>query len=390
MKEKSGIPTLRSTVCFRTSVHFPTESFMEVKQFLLAVWSIFKLTVSTQSSVVSYAINAIINDYFAKLNTTWPGNVDIVCVESETKEFSALMAILVKSRNLNSKFKIIKVKLNKLSDKDRFKLNESSIVFFESMKSFTCSVLRIMWQTNPRKRKQHLVYVPGISILDIFKIYPFGYEIDQVNFLMNEFKEPIELVTAFIFTKQLCLVLQLKTINRFNFDSRKWEHSTLCPNKYGNLHGCRLMIQSTLQKKTDERNRALMFMIFQAELNAYQIEVSDIEEFDCETCDLTRDEGYLLGEYDDFVLANPHDYMTFTFVVPPDESYTDLEMMFMMFSVELWIAIIVTLIVGFLITLSLHLVSGRVRNFIAGRGSSYDRLCCLLHSIDLECHCFFL
>ena len=71
-------------------------------------------------------------------------------------------------------------------------------------------------------------------------------------------------------------------------------------------------------------------------------------------------------EDDDFIIANPHVFEVYTFAVPPGEPYTDIDRMFMMFDLELWIAIGVTLAGALAITLTLHLVSKKIRDLIVG------------------------
>ena len=77
-------------------------------------------------------------------------------------------------------------------NKDFFKpdkfygLGDSGIVFFDSVKRFVESASDIWWVSNERHRNHHLVYVPGLTTLDITKTFKDGFLIDHVNFLMHE------------------------------------------------------------------------------------------------------------------------------------------------------------------------------------------------------------
>ena len=68
-----------------------------------------------------------------------------------------------------------------------------------------------------------------------------------------------------------------------------------------------------------------------------------------------------------YIVSDPIFFVNNLFIISPGESYTDLERMFLMFDLELWIAISVTFVIAFTATLALHFVSKKIRNFIVGR-----------------------
>ena len=213
-----------------------------------------------------------------------------------------------------------------------------------------------------------MVHVPGLKTFDISETIDDGFEIDHVNFLMNEDKESIELVAGFMFTEHACRELQLKSINRFDRKTSKWENSTFYPEKYRNFHGCELKI-STAQMD-NFRNSKITDEIFKGMLKAKLDELRHRTAFDdCDECDLTREGDVMEKAYndEDYIIANPHIFETFTFALPPGEAYTDIQRMFMMFSFELWMWIVSTLLISFMTTFSLRFVSQTARNFIVGR-----------------------
>ena len=341
---------------------------MKMKWFLMKVSLIFLLASASgkdQSSVVPYAINEMINEHFTKLTATWPGNVDIVVIGEETREVTRLINKLLSIKSFEVK---IKVKNAKLSGDKKFMLNDSSIVLFDSAQNFKAVAAKLIWVPDPRKRIQHLVHVPGLKTSDISETIDDGFEIDHVNFLMNEDKKSIELVAGFMFTEHACRELQFKSINRFDRKTRKWENSIFYPEKYRNFHGCQLKISTAYEY--NKKNGVIMKEIFEEVLNAKLDVLKDKKSFDdCEECDLTRQSDIMEKLYndEDFIFGNPHIFDHFTFMVPPGEPYTDIQRMFMMFSLELWIAIVSTLLIGFMTTLSLGFVSRTARNFIVGR-----------------------
>ena len=341
---------------------------MTLKWFLVKVSLIFLLASASgkdQSSVVPYAINEMINEHFTKLTATWPGNVDIVVIGEETREVTRLINKLLSIKSFEVK---IKVKNAKLSGDKKFMLNDSSIVLFDSAQNFKAVAAKLIWVPDPRKRIQHLVHVPGLKTSDISETIDDGFEIDHVNFLMNEDKKSIELVAGFMFTEHACRELQFKSINHFDKTTRKWENSIFYPEKYRNFHGCELKI-SRGGNLDNSKNKRVVLAIFEGLLNAKLNVLRHKTAFDdCDECDLTRECDVMYKAYndEDYIIANPHLFETYTFAVPPGEAYTDIQRMFMMFSFELWIAIVSTLLIGFMTTLSLRFVSRTARNFIVG------------------------
>ena len=209
---------------------------MLFKRFFVTVTWIFifaSAKAKWQSFVVPAAIITIIDEHFAKLSSTSLGKVDIVCIGSETKEFIAVMTKLLKVKSVN-----VKIDSEKFEFQEQLKLNNSSIIIFESLERFRADALKIKWLSNPRQRSQHLVHVPHLTTSDIIETFPDGFLVDQVNFLINETKSSIELVASYMFTERACRVQQLKIINRFNFNTKKWEKSSFYPKKYQNFHGC--------------------------------------------------------------------------------------------------------------------------------------------------------
>ena len=251
-------------------------------------------------------------------------------------------------------------------DRTRHYLSEASIIFLESKECFQDLAFKIFWNSNAAKRHHHLVYAPGLTSWDIAitfsKEYFYdGLKIDHVSFLVNETEKSIDLVSGFMFTKQACHQLQVKTINRFSLKTMEWENSIYYPKKYENFHGCEL----TLEERTDTIIN-LHRIIFKDHLNATFVRcLAGLYFYDC---DLTGAESKLYSHREDVIIAYPHRDVTFTFVIGPGKPYTDLERMFMMFDDGLWIAIGMTFIIAVSITLSLNFVSRRVKTLIAGQG----------------------
>ena len=341
-------------------------AIMEVKQIfvtlLLFLWIIFAIA-KHENFVVSHAIIGVVNEHYGKITSKSPGQVTIILIGYETKEFLAFMAALLKVKTGDIKIVILKSEISEENFKKFgfFYLLASQIVFFDSVARFKAVGPRIKWASDQSKKNEHLVHVPNLTASDIIETFSNGFDIDEVSFLINETGNSVDLVTGYMFTEQKCRVLKHNRINRFNV---KWEKSIFFPKKYKNFHGCKL---TTNVPNIGKRNHELCALIFKEMLNA-ELEVVTIgSEYMCLRCDLNAKVVTMFPYPLTVVVSNLVYSHNIMFAVPPGEPYTDLERMFMMFSFELWIAIGLTLIIGFLVTLSLHLVSEKIRIFIAGR-----------------------
>ena len=192
---------------------------------------------------------------------------------------------------------------------------------------------------------------------------------DRVNFLMNETDNLIDLVTGYMFSLQACKKVQLKTINRIDFQTLEWGNSIFYPNKYKNFYGCELIVTWRINYYDGFIIQNLFRMIFEEQLNAKQnCTTTDVDQWDCKEWDLRAEEKPFLSYcVKELIYSNPVSFYNYRFVIGPGEPYTNLERMFMMFDFELWIAIFVTLAIAFVATVTLNFVSSKIRNSFVGR-----------------------
>ena len=344
---------------------------MEFKWNFLSVVLIILLNLASgkkKESVVPYAINAIIEQHFVNLETS-PGKVDIYYFGSSHAEFFTSMDKLLKIKSEDVSIRVFDVQfIADINGITRFEIFHSSIVFFESVERFKVHASIICWVSNESHRGDHLVYVPGLTTLDIIDTFENGFNIDHVNFLMHETDNTIELVTTYMFTLQACKHLQLKSINRFDVRSLEWENAIFYPNKYENFYGCELIVAWNEDDYFYFYFYNLTKMIFEEQLRAKLTRNSDENTWNCVGCDLTSQEQAILTDhYVEGTVSDPVNFNSYNFVIAPGVPYTDLERMFMMFDFELWIAISVTLTIALFATLTLNFVSAKIRNFIVGR-----------------------
>ena len=340
---------------------------MKLKRSFVIVWLTMLLNLASgkkKCSVVPYAINAIIEQYFVNLENS-AGRVGINFISDNDLESSKLRDQLLKIKSANTKVTVLNTNLD---DGEMYELGDSGIVIFDSVKRFLEKSSSIWWVTDERHQNHHLVYVPGLTTLDIIKTFEDGFLIDHVNFLMHETDNSIELVTTYMFTPQACKELQFKTINRFNLQTLEWENSIFYPNKYENFYGCKLIVAHNQEDFFNLFHYNLMKMIFEEQLNAKLVLTRNEDPLCCEKCDLTIQKLYIKRNYHDkWIRSDPVNFESFRIVIGPGEPYTDLERMFMMFDFELWIAISVTFSIALIATVALNFISRKIRNFIVGR-----------------------
>ena len=328
---------------------------MKVKWFMVVIClsSLLTLISGKKFSLAAYAINEIIAQHFTTSQASHPGYVDIVFFGERIEQFDALLS-------LKSATTVTKIySYDKLPfEGDFYQLNESSVVFFESVDFFKDYVTDVQWAFNKEKRYHHLVYAPGLKYKDLYETNLYDFSVDHVSFLVEESEDTITLTTSFKFTQESCRPV-LVDMNSFELSTLKWESSTFFSKKYQNFHGCELTIKNDSSLRTFVN---LMKFVFEDHLNARLIPCF----FEFEECDLINLEYAYLGQFQ-FLLSNPHRDDEISFMIGPGEPYTDLERMFMMFDTKLWMAIGTTLVIGLLTTVILDFVSDEIRNFIAGR-----------------------
>lgn len=203
-------------------------------------------------------------------------------------------------------------------------------------------------------RLKHLVHIRDASVRDI-ELIQDGFSIDNVGFLLNETEKSIELVTSFMYTQTKCRSNQFnKKINKFERATMEWEKKTFFPDKYSNFHGCNLTIGHENEKEfhVEYESEYYKFNMKLGQMLNFKILIKQFETF-AEA--LKDDEVDVLidDQFFDYITINyfitpsyPIEIKELIFVIPPGELYTPLEKMFLPFQPEVWIAIVLTLLIG--------------------------------------------
>lgn len=219
---------------------------------------------------------------------------------------------------------------------------------------------------------KHLVYIKNTKSNDIAAKVNQMLNINNVNFLLNESEESIDLISALMYTsKASCRSIKLIAINRFTKPKMRWANSRFSPLKHQNLHGCKMEIgirenwYGQIGKKIVESlSKPMNF-----DVNYIKIRNLEPESFNVTETDIfwPIELPFIHGYSYNFAPGVSFMFTQFTFAVPPGELYTPIEKMFIMFDLELWIAIIVTLLIAIVVIQIINKLPGKVRNYVFGR-----------------------
>jgi hypothetical protein len=343
------------------------KSFNMKTQFLIFFVTLIVSTTCEDNKesikTLSTAINQILHVYFAKKSPKIDFYLFELSVESE-KIFKSLVF------NGNGSL-AYRVYLTDPTDTSEIQLNSSSLLFFNSREDFRKNFGRIIWKNkNHDVRHKHLVYYPK-AITSDFQFITDGFPIDQVIFVTTDEGKSIELVTTFMFSPFKCRINKIYVINKFNASIMRWndsEDDDFFLNKYRHLHGCSLNSVFEILKTYEAHKIFLEFAkLTNAKVRFY---TSQYLSQSRNHYDLNANTGALsTSVVKQSVVTFPYFFDRLTFFIPRGEQYSQIEKILQPFGTELWIAVALTLVLGFIFACILELLSLKVSKFVFGFGS---------------------
>lgn len=351
----------KKLLSFERSLTMKSSTLVSVLIFH-CVWSYQKLRTD---SLVSNAISEILFEHFAK--QAW--KVDLIHYGEKSVKSEIVIDKVMRTKSASI---IFQLSSGGSINTWKTKLNISTILLFDSVETFKRIGRNISWHTHGTGeyrrtiRYQHLVYVPNATVSDIVDTIKNTLASDVVGFLMNESTKSIDLMSLFMFTQRQCNKNQLITINRFN-TSMKWENSSFFPQKYRNLRGCPLKVAMAWLPGMKIQIPHRIILDF-AESANFSIDRVDLNN------DIHTDESLTIfaaeRECDRiFEMSHPYDVNKVVLFIPPGQLHTPLEKMFLMFQLEFWIAIAVTLMIAIAAIQVINLTSAKIQNFVFGRAN---------------------
>lgn len=267
----------------------------------------------------SYAISSFISEYFAKESP----QIKVVCYRDCVDRKENVLSEILSNSDGSVAFQLFDatggLRVEQLINLYVFATATSSIYLFESMEVFVdafCGNTLLVQDTEHR----HLVYVQGASSDDIAKNTENGFEVDVFSFLVNESELSIDLASVFMYTPQACQMLQIKTINRFDKRTMKWENQNFFLEKYENLHNCSLYVGES-NVKMKERGSEIKIIETLAETQNFKIKSATRNN----KVDLMAKSTIHANDYTSDVIY----FENYLYFIGPGEAYDDFEKIFL-------------------------------------------------------------
>jgi hypothetical protein len=187
----------------------------------------------------------------------------------------------------------------------------------------------------------------------------------NVNFLVGHRNSTALLVTFSPFSERKCEKPLTKTINSFDMTTRKWSNTEFFPNKFKNLHKCKIVHETTFPSvinKSDGsfRGKEVEIIDVLGEILNFTAEHRVIKSFG----NISKNgsgSGVLKNLYDQkiqitsgslqlertilFSESSPFFSDPLLLIIPPPCSFSSLQKLYKAFSIEVWAGIILVLVV---------------------------------------------
>jgi hypothetical protein len=237
------------------------------------------------------------------------------------------------------------------------RLERPSILMIDSDQDLESFFKTLKFYNHPSERYHHLIYSSGAG-MSVIKPLLEKRALDTVNILLETSPNVVSLVSIFTFSATKCRSNQFVDINHFTRSTMQWNNTQFYPEKFRNFHGCYLFVRYSKEQVLDVIDIVQTFVKL---VNA--TEVADLLT-DNSFIDLN---ALLAPQLDDSLTSFTFYVDTEVFIIPQGTLYTPLEKMFKPFSFEVWVAILITLTIGFV---SIWLISRCplfVKNFVFSR-----------------------
>jgi hypothetical protein len=312
---------------------------------ILAYFSAFAKAESSPS-LVPPAIKAIIDGYFAEKVQA----IEVINFGEKNGRGVATVESFLKLGDVSIPMKVTMA--HSLSHE--FKLNLSSILFFDSPENFKQTQKRIVFQHGNLISHPHLVYIHNALMNDIQVAAYKKHTIDKTMFFVNEKRESIELTTSFMFSPGACHKNKFRVINRFTRQQKRWEKSEFLETKNMNFYGCQLEVSPQAAAYFTEE-----FNYFDEEQEKTVSVVNTVTAY----MDFFTPEEML--KFSTYAI----DIQSRKIFIPPGELYGDFEKMLLPFDTPTWIAIVSLILVTIVAILIFKLMPPEIQEVIFGRSN---------------------
>lgn len=351
----------------------------------------------SEGKLISAAIRKVVESYFDKISSTMN-----FALNTNNSEVIDSFERVIRSYKKSISCHVLIALQNQV-------LKDSTVYMYDSFADFwELEQDRfedyVMHQNTPRVRS--LIYCRKSSSLEIETFYQNAQKtlkdlcrycerglssgLHLLSFLVEESSE-ITLNVLTFFTPRNCGLIQLQEINKFSKLTLKWTTNQFFIPKVNNHHGCQLnfdmeitdpgsqneLIAGCDGNGNDRKPTGYAVLIakilantfnYTAKFRSCNVNISnqDKSPTDLSLGQLTPLREYLrYGRNIGYPIFNDH----YVIVVPPGDSYTALEKVFLPFDWYIWIGFLTTFLVAYTVVFVINrFMSQQVADFIFGRG----------------------
>lgn len=343
---------------------------------LLFIFVLVTVTVvQSETSIVAKAISEIFIKFYGQNDHRF----DILCFNCQTHDSKDLVSeVNQRVSGQTRPFSVINV--NNLATW-HYQLNISTLLVFDRFEDYCNFKGKVEWKTKYNSNQvYHLVYIlePTLSLKA-----PKNSKFINIDFIVVVNRSTIELATFIYYSEENCDDPQLKTINIFSKTKRKWINEDFFEKKFSNMHGCRLNFGYMADPGKFYLNKrgnmeGTIFKIHETIAIKLNIAASYLQYEDYEDRTKTNDEGndaeieeMLLSQFKisylgDFVQLDTIEFDYDGFFIPPGRPKTQLQKMFLMFDLDVWMWLGITLGVGLLLIQLINFCSIKIQDIVFG------------------------
>lgn len=235
--------------------------------------------------------------------------------------------------------------------------------------------------------EKFLIYCHGSSIEEISKSNLTSVTNKNVNFVIDDGKE-ISLAQSFGFTNEKCNVPQLKVINTFDSEKRRWRKPNIFFVKYDNFHGCEIVIgvpilglfpEAYWLYLHDEKPTGPFIDLFELAARKFNFTISyKLCSANLKFCNtpltLTSTSTYVdhffyHPEYfleTIFIPSNIIGHNDVVYFAPSRKILSSLEKLFRPLQLEVWCAMTATMLIGFLCIQVINRLPPEIQELVHG------------------------
>lgn len=344
--------------------------------FVLLLLTISSEILCNRRSLMPQAIGGVIEEYFVKNSV----NYDVIRCSNQSGYESDVMEMVTREKREVSSTEIKSGNVNRIT--------QSAIIICDSTLSLSNFNEKIMLTNKSPKLLNFLVVVENATAEDFAKMSSNTSGISRYQSFLIETKENFKLKAFSWFTKHQCGEQQMVEVNRFSKKTLTWKFSTFFSTEIRDFHGCKLSIGVLYPAQpasdvdfdvNDPTNSSFKVWGYNVEIVEalkshlnFDISFRSVKVEDIKTASVIYD--YVMLTYSLNSFLNKPYYTTSTFVlkewlilVPPGDTYTGFEKLFLPFSFETWICFIIVTLIALIVICIVKLLPRPIQNFVFGR-----------------------